>query len=168
MPTLRHAILYGCLAITVGAVLLDKNREATDIVEPVSRNIRPSPIQPSSNSAPMPPGNHDNKNLAHKNLFPIRNSGNILGANQGMLAPPVMPSMPMPPPSNLPFEYLGRQISPAGTFIYLNYQDQTLSIKQGGIAASEYRLQQINTDNLVWVFLPTKEKIIMNIGGEQP
>lgn len=169
MPDMRQIILYGSLLATIAAtVWVSVNESDEQIVEPVTKPqaIASGPV--TTKAAPdnaVTASNHVPS--AGKNLFATPNSGNIPSGTH-------IPAVPPPPvamASNsgvLPFEFLGRQQSKAGNYIFISFQDRTLSLKEGDTVDSLYRLKHIRKNTVEWVHIPSKEMIVMNIEGEQP
>lgn len=169
MPSMRQFIIYGSLAATLAATLWGWISDSDDaIVEPASRSqarmlespagkARQEEVRSMSYSR-MPGG---------KNLFATSNAGGI-HSGAPLAVEQSLPVATQATGAALPFEFLGRQQSGGNTYVFVSFQDRTLSLKEGDTIDSQYRLQHIKTNTIEWLHLPDREKIVMTIERGQP
>lgn len=79
--------------------------------------------------------------------------------------PEVAPPPPEAPP--LPFRFIGRYNDGQKSLFFLEFQDQSLSVKIGDTIADNYRLERVRGSILTFRYLPLNQLQDMEIGGAQ-
>lgn len=78
------------------------------------------------------------------------------------LAPPPPPPAPVAP--SLPFTFLGRMIENDSTVVFLSKQDQSYSVKLNSVLDQNYRVDKIDSNQVVFTYLPLNIKQTLSFG----
>ena len=78
------------------------------------------------------------------------------------LAPPPPPPAPTAPA--LPFAFLGRMVESDNTTLFLSKADQSYSVKINTVLDNNYRVDQIDNDQVVFTYLPLNIKQTLSFG----
>jgi hypothetical protein len=78
--------------------------------------------------------------------------------------PPPPPEKPRAP--RLPFKYLGRLVEDGSVRVFLSDQDRHLIVKPGEVVNGSYKIEKISDGQIVFVYLPLKERQILPTGSE--
>lgn len=78
--------------------------------------------------------------------------------------PPPPPEKPRAP--RLPFKYLGRLVEDGSIRVFLSDQDRHLIVKSGEVVNGSYKVEKISDGQIVFVYLPLKERQILPTGSE--
>ena len=78
------------------------------------------------------------------------------------LAPPAPPPAPVAPA--LPFTFLGRIIENDSTVLFLSRQDQSYSVKINSVLDKDYRVDMINSEQVVFTYLPLNIQQTLSFG----
>lgn len=79
---------------------------------------------------------------------------------------------PPPPPTEkpraprLPFKYLGRLVEDGSVRVFLSDQDRHLIVKSGEVVNGSYKVEKIGDGQIVFVYLPLKERQVLPTGGD--
>lgn len=93
---------------------------------------------------------------------------NLFPARSWRPPPPPLPpaaviaAPPSAPP--LPFQYLGMLQEGDRTVVFLSQQERTHMVRQGDTLNGVYRVERITADNMVFVYLPLKQKQTLQLG----
>lgn len=166
--SLRHALLAMALVATLVATFWPGTRstEARNTVQPVlSRGSLSESRRPDAPEvARLVHSLHTRTDDAEEsiNLFATRSWTPPLPMPQrspaqvsGHTPPPV--TAPAPTVPAVPFRYVGRYESGSETFIFLEYQQQTLTVKAGESLPGSWRAQKIEPNRLTLLFEPLNE-----------
>lgn len=82
-------------------------------------------------------------------------------------APPPEAAAPPPKPTAppLPFQFLGKLIDKGTTVVFVSHNGQSLNLKQGDTAADLYRVEQITSTEVVFMYEPLVERQVLSIGA---
>jgi hypothetical protein len=78
--------------------------------------------------------------------------------------PPPPPEKPRAP--RLPFKYLGRLVEDGSIRVFLSDQDRHLIVKSGEVINGSYKVEKISDGQIVFVYLPLKERQVLPTGGD--
>lgn len=78
--------------------------------------------------------------------------------------PPPPPKKPKAP--GLPFKYLGKMIENGAVRVFLSDQDRHLIVRAGEVINGNYKVAKISDGQIVFVYLPLKERQVLPIGGD--
>lgn len=78
--------------------------------------------------------------------------------------PPPPPEKPRAP--RLPFKYLGRLVEDGSVRVFLSDQDRHLIVKSGEVVNGSYKVEKIGDGQIVFVYLPLKERQVLPTGGD--
>ena len=158
------------LLITVGALVL-----VASVV-----TGREEPPVPATVTEPVPAKAVAREDLDLERLKRQKKEGEIqdlfAGRNWNPPAPvvaaPVVPQKPVPPPAPsapaLPFKYLGRMADADRLVVFLERNQDTLSVSVGDKLQNDYQVEGIGESAVTFVYLPLGTKQILNIPGATP
>lgn len=143
----------------------DTIRESIGVVEPV--------VRPRSGVSALPADGYS----ASANRYLI-DRAEWIGASADPFVPkqpPVQPPAiaPLPPPPKpvappLPYRYFGRMTAPDGTApVFLAKDNQIVPIKVGDTLDGTYKVESVTDGQIVLVFLPIGEKVLINLPSAQ-
>ena len=83
--------------------------------------------------------------------------------------PRALPLVPPPPPPAptapaLPFAFLGRMVESDNTTLFLSKDDKSYSVKINTVLDNNYRVDQINNDQVVFTYLPLNIQQTLSFG----
>lgn len=146
----RWAILAGLLAATVGAALLvEDNEPAVSAVEAATRK-RPAEAYNRPQAELMTRAAQAEEESAEPTIDPFR-------SKTWYVAPPPPPA-PKPKAPPLPFQYLGQLHEDGEPRVFVNHQGQHLVIRVGDVIGGTYAVESVAAGQVVFVYLPLKEK----------
>lgn len=93
---------------------------------------------------------------------------NPFNAKSWYVPPPPPPAAPPPKPTTppLPFAYVGKLDEGGGRWtLYLSKGEQSFVVKKGETFDGSYRLEGIENDNIVILYVPLSTKQYLPIGG---
>ncbi len=76
---------------------------------------------------------------------------------------PGPPPPPMPPP--LPFKYLGKLLEEGQLTVFLTNQDRNYAVKTGDTIEGSYRVDRVETQRVLFTYLPLNMQQTLAIGG---
>lgn len=152
----RWTILAGLLIATVGAVLLVEDDEPAVQAVEVANRKRPA----ETHNGPQPelmthPAQAEDES-AESTIDPFRSK------TWYVAPPPSPPPKPKAPP--LPFQYLGQLHEDGELRVFLNHQGRHLVIRAGDVIGGTYAVESVVAGQLVFVYLPLKEKQFLPTG----
>jgi hypothetical protein len=77
--------------------------------------------------------------------------------------PPPPPAKPVAPP--VPFKYLGQMVDRGQLTVFVARGDELLSLKQGDVVASQYRVDAATEASVTFVYLPLNERQTLVFGS---
>lgn len=80
------------------------------------------------------------------------------------VAPPPPPP-PKPTAPTLPYQYLGRLVEGDVIKVFVSRQGKHLVVQEGDLLDSTYSVVEVSSGQVVFEYLPLKEKQILSIGG---
>ncbi len=175
-PRQRWLILGSLLAATVGAGLWldDEAPEAANT--PRARRV-PKPAAEASTAAlpaslalaPPDAAEQTDENESDEDIDKGKDDADSLidpfrPATWYVAPPPPPPEKPRAP--RLPFKYLGRLVEDGSIRVFLSDQDRHLIVKSGEVVNGSYKVEKISDGQIVFVYLPLKERQILPTGSE--
>ena len=173
-PRQRWLILGSLLAATIGAGLWLDDEAPEAATSPRERRApKPAPeastVAPPASLALAQPdaamqaddgeaGESENIDKDDALIDPFR------PASWYVAPPPPPPEKPKAP--RLPFKYMGRLIEDGSVRVFLGDQDRHLIVKSGEVVNGIYKVEKINEGQIVFVYLPLKERQILPTGGD--
>jgi hypothetical protein len=152
------------------------------IAEPAARA---DPARAEANTQPAA-ANLDDLDLGQLERREKRGRVNDLFANNAPPPPPAIRRAPSPPPAPavvaaaapaepaprptapaLPFRYLGKLVDGANVSVFLERNQDTLSVPVGGTIAGTYRVESVSESAVVFVYLPLGERQTLAISARQ-
>ena len=76
---------------------------------------------------------------------------------------PVPPPPPAPPP--MPYSYMGKLVEDGKVTVFLTKQNRNYAIKQGDTVDGSYRVDTVDTNRVVFTYLPLNMQQTLIIGG---
>lgn len=175
-PRQRWLILGSLLAATIGAGLWldDEAPEAAS-----SPRERRAPKQAAETSTTSPPASLALAQADAAEKMDENESDEDIGKGKDdadSLIDPFRPATwyvapPPPPPEKpraprLPFKYLGRLVEDGSIRVFLSDQDRHLIVKSGEVVNGSYKVEKISDGQIVFVYLPLKERQILPTSGD--
>lgn len=173
MPSQKHMLLFGLLALTLSATVWVSDRSEhgqADVVEPVTGPAA------KPRSAPQAKPKGDGKSLLP--LYKLERVSMIVRDKDPFSArswytppppPPSPPPVPAPVPSApaLPFAYAGKLQGDTGRWIfYLTRGEQSFAVSLGDTFDNVYRLEGVENGKLTIQYLPLSIKQFLSIATE--
>lgn len=78
--------------------------------------------------------------------------------------PPPPPEKPRAP--RLPFKFMGQLVEDGSVRVFLSDQERHLIVKSGEVVNGVYKIERIDDRQIVFVYLPLKERQILPTGGD--
>lgn len=176
----RWLVLGSLLAATVGAGLWLDGEAPTEAAAGPRERRAPQPALESSTAgagtAAVPPslalatveagekaedseaGEDKDKDEDEALIDPFR------PATWYVAPPPPPPEKPRAP--RLPFKYLGKIMEDGSVRVFLSDQDRHLIVKVGEVINGNYKVEKISDGQVVFIYLPLKERQVLPIGGD--
>lgn len=175
-PRQRWLILGSLLAATIGAGLwLDD--EAPEAATSARERRAPKPVPEASTATPLvglalaqpDAAEKMDENESDEDIDKIKDEAESLidpfrPATWYVAPPPPPPEKPRAP--RLPFKYLGRLVEDGSVRVFLSDQDRHLIVKSGEVVNGNYKVEKIGDGQIVFVYLPLKERQVLPTGGD--
>jgi hypothetical protein len=178
-PRQRWLIIGSLLAATIGAGLwLDDEAPDTAASPRAQRTPKPVSGTPGSEAgatagarslAKAETGETAEDSEADEDGDKDKDDGETLidpfrPASWYVAPPPPPPEKPKAP--RLPFKYLGRLVEDGSVRVFLSDQDRHLIVKSGEVVNGSYKVEKISDGQIVFIYLPLKERQILPTGGD--
>jgi len=178
-PALRYGLLLGGLGLTAGAVFWASQLPSDDssVVASASpnrtRSVTSRSVAGAQSVDQQMGGGLDLRRLQRErsetpnaDLFGSRNfspppTPEQVKAHQRGQGTQQEAAAPPPP---LPFTYIGQLDDGTYTMIFLAEGDRNLSVRKGDVIDDKYRVEDINENELVLVYLPQNARQTLQIG----
>lgn len=175
-PRQRWLILGSLLAATIGAGLWLDDEAPEAATSPRERRApKPAPeasmtALPASLALAQPDAAEKmDENESDEDIDKIKDDAESLidpfrPATWYVAPPPPPPEKPRAP--RLPFKYLGRLVEDGSVRVFLSDQDRHLIVKSGEVVNGSYKVEKIGDGQIVFVYLPLKERQVLPTGGD--
>ena len=175
-PRQRWLILGSLLAATIGAGLWLDDEAPEAATSPRERRApKPAPeastaAQPASQALAQPDtAEKKDDSESDEHLDKGKDDAESLidpfrPATWYVAPPPPPPEKPRAP--RLPLKYLGQFVEDGSVRVFLSDQDRHLIVKSGEVVNGIYKVEKINDGQIVFVYLPLKERQVLPTGGD--
>lgn len=80
--------------------------------------------------------------------------------------PPPKPGPPPPPtPPPLPFKYMGKLLEEGKLTVFISNQDRNYAVKDGDTIEGAYRVERVDSQQVLFTYLPLNMQQTLVIGG---
>lgn len=175
-PRQRWLILGSLLAATIGAGLWLDDEAPEAATSPRERRAA-KPAAEASTATPLvslalaqpDAAEKMDENESDEDIDKIKDEAESLidpfrPATWYVAPPPPPPEKPRAP--RLPFKYLGRLVEDGSVRVFLSDQDRHLIVKSGEVVNGNYKVEKIGDGQIVFVYLPLKERQVLPTGGD--
>lgn len=165
----RQLMLYAALIVTLVAVYFAPPKPTEELVEANKKYT----VKITSINHPIEQSvQQDSLSFISKRKWPVETSQNLfpnkikLQSAPAILLPQVQLPLPKPTAPALPFVYIGKVIEEGKPTVFVSLLQKNYFLKGGEVIDGAYRVDKVESGQVVFTYLPLGIEQVMIIGGK--
>ena len=163
----RQLLLTAALVLTLLAAIFAPPKPEEELVQP--KKVRSVTIVDSKNKNIAIPV-ENTEQWVKERVWNTKKGQNLFPSKIKSLPPPIVvtPQVPVPPPKPiappLPFVYIGKVIEEGKLIVFVAKQQQNYLLKGGELIEGTYRVDKVESGQIVFNYLPLETEQVMTFG----
>lgn len=165
----RQWLILLALSATLIAVYFAPPKQSEELIEVTSAPVNKKVKMTEKIEEPTM---QSKQKLVQNRVWDTENSQNLFPGKVKPIsvAASALPQISLPPPiptaPPLPFTYIGKVIEEGKPTVFVSKQQKNYYLKGGEVLEGTYRVDKVESDRVVFVYIPLETEQVMTTGGK--